>query len=307
MYTCNEIIFSATTQCNLHCPHCFVSRQTQKLSIDDAKSLIDSCLNYKRENCTLEKIGFTGGEPFLYLDFICEVTKYAKEKDLMFDRIMTNGDWWKSEEELKEKLTAVYNSGFDGKIGLSYDIFHAQTKERILTFIQNVYKIWNDYSTVEISVAVERKSSKAENQILKNINEIQCSLQKEFGQIFLPVYKIKQSFTSDNWHKDFTWFKEDYCASTGNIFFVHSNGNIAPCCGFANENKELFIGTIKDSCDTLMNNAETNVMVQNCFTKGLVAVRKEMQKSGVKFHGKTKDTCMFCDFVCKKNTSTSKE
>ena len=40
-----EIIFSATTACNLHCEHCFIERNPHKLEIADAVSLIESCVN----------------------------------------------------------------------------------------------------------------------------------------------------------------------------------------------------------------------------------------------------------------------
>ena len=66
----------------------------------------------------------------MYKDFLFEVTKFAIEKDFLFDQIMTNGCWWKSEEELSQTLQDLYDAGFDGKIGLSWDIFHNQNEER---------------------------------------------------------------------------------------------------------------------------------------------------------------------------------
>lgn len=304
MFTCNEIIFSATTQCNLHCSHCFVSRSNNRLNIDDCKKLIDSCLAYNKPDCELEKIGFTGGEPFLYLDFICEISNYALEKDLMFDRLMTNGDFWKTETELKESLQKVFNSGFDGKIGLSYDNFHNQTRQRILTFIKAVYDIWQDYTSVEIISVFSREQTITEKLFLTELDAIRRELENEYKEIYLPVFKIRQSFPAEHWHDDKKWFKDDYCTSTGNIFYVHSDGNIAPCCGFANENPALFIGTIKDDCKTIMENAQKNTMVQNCFTRGLGKLRLEMEKDGVEFPGKNDDMCMFCDYLCKKDITT---
>ena len=58
-----EIIFSATDACNLHCPHCFVSRTPDKLDISAVKNFISSC-----KGTNINKIGFSGGEPFLYMD-----------------------------------------------------------------------------------------------------------------------------------------------------------------------------------------------------------------------------------------------
>ena len=102
-----EIIFSATDACNLHCSHCFVSRSPNKLEIQTAQNFLKNCVQSVEKNPELpriEKIGFSGGEPFLYLDFLLGLIPFVIQNDLYFDQIMTNGDWWKSEQDLKETL-----------------------------------------------------------------------------------------------------------------------------------------------------------------------------------------------------------
>ena len=105
-----EIIFSVTDACNLHCPHCFVSRNAKKLSPEKAINFLETC-----KNTSIDTIGFSGGEPFLNLDFILKVSKYATQNDFLFDRIMTNGVWWMTETELRDTLTKLYEAGYDGK------------------------------------------------------------------------------------------------------------------------------------------------------------------------------------------------
>ena len=151
-----EIIFSTTTACNLHCEHCFINRTPHKLEISDAVRLIESCVESGGKpgagdkNGTplpvIDRIGFSGGEPFLYMDFLVEVTKAAISHDLMFDQIMTNGDWWRDESDLVEKLQTLYDAGYDGKIGLSWDSYHGQTTERMETFIRTVQEIFGEDS-----------------------------------------------------------------------------------------------------------------------------------------------------------------
>ena len=130
MFTPTEIIFAVTNDCNLNCPHCFINKGSEKLSCSDAINFINSCKQSK--NNTIEKIGFTGGEPFLNLDFVLDITKAAVKNDFLFDQIITNADWWKNESDLQNVLTALYDAGYDGKIAVSWDIFHAQKEERIL-------------------------------------------------------------------------------------------------------------------------------------------------------------------------------
>lgn len=106
-----EIIFSPTNACNLHCEHCFVGRNPHKLEINDAISLIENCVKYGGQPDSdgnplpvLERVGFSGGEPFLYMDFLLQITKACLDHDLLFDQIMTNGDWWQDESELYENF-----------------------------------------------------------------------------------------------------------------------------------------------------------------------------------------------------------
>lgn len=106
----SEIIFSVTENCNLKCGHCYVSRKKNSLDTEKCLKFLETCTSQ------IEKIGFTGGEPFLNLDFILKITEFAIKKDFLFDRIMTNGVWWNDENELLKKLSLLYDSGFDGKI-----------------------------------------------------------------------------------------------------------------------------------------------------------------------------------------------
>ena len=276
-----EIIFSATDACNLHCPHCFVSRTPDKLDISAVKNFLASC-----KGTNINKIGFSGGEPFLYMDFLTEITKYAVENDFMFDQIMTNGIWWKNETDLSEKLNKVYDAGYDGKIGLSWDSFHNQDKEKIKIFVKTVKKIFEEDS---INIQFVKNSDQTDWE--EKVDQF-CT---EFN---LPVYKLEQTFQSENpegWQSK-KWFKDDYCEGPGNIFFVHPNGKIAPCCGFANENEKLIIGNINQSFSEVMQNAENNQFVKTCFEKGLLKLTKKNRK---KISGKTKDICTACDFLCK--------
>ena len=271
-----EIIFACTSACNLKCPHCFVDRNPRKLEISQALALLDNCVE---AGSPIERVGFSGGEPFLYMDFLLTLTKAVVAHDLLFDQIMTNGDWWKEEQELRNTLQTLYDAGYDGKIGLSWDEYHGQSEERMLTFIKTVQEIFG-----EEAINIQRVESSG------GLRHAQAP-QKD-----IPVYTLPRTYPGDApqaW-KARHWFKEDYCQGPGNILYVHADGNIAPCCGFANENPELFIGKITDSYETIMKNAAKNPMVELCFTKGLSRYRRFK-----KFPGKTSDICSFCDYVCK--------
>ncbi len=318
MFFPEEIIFAATTDCNLKCAHCNVTRNQRRLEIADAIKFLRSAK--ESEECSIEKIGFSGGEPFLYLDFLTEVIKEGVEQNFTFDRLMTNGLWWNSERQLSENLKAVYDSGFDGKIGLSWDIFHNQDYQKIQTFVKKVLKIFGPES-LEIQSAVPYGTisnwvlNRADRLVLKNIKNLaktlECRIQNytsfftRTGTIvlkgkkaFIQVHRTPECFphTDSRAWKGGKWFKDEDCKSLGNILYVHSDGSIAPCCGFSNESPSLSLGNIRMSYAEVVLNADVNPMVKLCFEKGLLQLAKKLNRQK-KLHKKTDDPCAFCGYV----------
>ena len=312
----DEVIFALTSSCNLRCTHCFTNKTPSNLSANDAVKFLEMCRNFPGN--TIEKVGFSGGEPFLNVDFLITVIKYALDEGFMFDRIITNGAWWKTQEDLEETLSKIYDAGFDGKIALSWDSYHNQDTEKMILFCMSVIKIF-DGNTLEIQSVAEKNnmdgenfcfekklellSSKVNGTISKKINKKTgtgfISIQGE--NIFIPIFRTPVTYcaSDENAFKSRKWFKDDFCKGPGNILFVHPTGNIAPCCGFANENKALFIGKITDSLETILKNADENKMVRLCYEKGLSKGIKLLKKRNIPIPGKTDDPCTFCDFICR--------
>lgn len=327
-----EVIFATTSACNLSCQHCFTSKSSQKLNTKDAVRFLETC-----RNTTIEKVGFSGGgEPFLYTEFLEDVIKSAVKNDFMFDRIMTNGDWWNKAPILNATLQKIYDAGYDGKIGLSWDAFHGQDFNRICVFIQEVLEVFGGESLVIQSVISTEQTQimgipSERDLMLFNFHQLaehfgltfDAEFDKKTGRgfarlqgsaklargeeyIFIPIYIEKQTFDSTDeraWQSG-TWFKDDYCEGPGQILFVHPTGDIAPCCGFANEEKNLFIGTIKDTYEQVLKKANSNAMVELCYKKGLSTKIKQMEEQEITFplNGKTDDLCTFCQFVCRQES-----
>lgn len=314
----SEIIFAVTDNCNLHCQHCYVPRNARNLNTEDAINFLKTIKASKNPLASeITKIGFSGGEPFLNLNFLCEVIRYGYENDFMFDRIMTNGTWWTDENDLRTKLQAVYDAGFDGKIGLSFDSFHNQELNRIFAFIKAVHEIWNNSQMIEIQSVCSQNAENNKKDLIY-IEEIAsflgCSTEKYLnkngtGQIYIqnesvliPVWRTPQSFMADNpkaWQAK-KWFKDDFCEGPGQILFVHPDGNIAPCCGFANEEPALLIGNIKQSFDEVIQQGATHKMLKICYEEGLEKQIEVLKNEGVNLLGKCDDICAFCQFVARR-------
>ncbi len=317
MFQPDEVIFAPTGRCNLSCVHCTVKRGPEELSIDDALAFLDSCAAGG-----IERVGFSGGEPFLRQDFLVAISRAAVERGMYFDRLMTNGDWWADEPELRVSLDNLFDAGFDGLIGLSWDAYHGQALDRVTTFIEAVFKARGRKDSVEL-LSVRSPDDAA---FLRDLDALARTLggkvENAFGEpsrivdeayleltesspddgtgLVLPLTRSPRSRSAEEgaWDAN-AWFVDDYCEGPGNVLYVHPYGKVAPCCGFSNENPGLFIGTVKDSFEVLMRGAAENALVKACFDTGLGMKREQLEKTGTRFPGKTRDMCFFCDYTCK--------
>ena len=102
------------------------------------------------------------------MDFLTTLTRETIKQNLLFDQIMTNGDWWKDEKDLEEKLQTLYDAGYDGKIGISYDDFHGQSEVRMNTFICTVNKFFGNDSVVIQRVIGEKSRIRSGMTFTKN-------------------------------------------------------------------------------------------------------------------------------------------
>src|SRR5262245_8697529 len=71
----NYLSFAGTYQCNLSCAHCCVPIEwPDRLDIGVALRFLEDAHDYG-----IEILGFTGGEPFIYPEFLVAVTRRAAE------------------------------------------------------------------------------------------------------------------------------------------------------------------------------------------------------------------------------------
>ena len=321
-FTPTEIIFAPTTRCNLACGHCRVRRDGPpgkgELSAEDATQFLE-----EGAANGIERVGFSGGEPFLAPAFLEAICLKAVDLALYFDRLMTNGVWYKDKEELESVLGRIFDSGFDGTIGISADDWHAQDPVRLAAFIGAVGEISGRYDSLEI-ISVRDRDGRPSIPLLEKVaRALDSELVLDQGQpaairnrqwlanrdggmddgsgINIPITLIPYSAgaSDDGAWGAAKWFTDDWCEGPGNIFYVHPDGSAAVCCGFANERPELSAGNIREGFDSLLAAARANAHIRDCYERGLGARRKELEKSGTVFPGRTEDICFFCEYLCK--------
>src|SRR5581483_10704746 len=148
----NYLSFAGTYQCNLRCPHCCVPIEwPDRLEIPVALRFLEDAHAYG-----IGILGFTGGEPFLYPDFVHSLCRRAAMLGFRFDKIITNGVWFKTLSDLEATLSRLAESGFTGKLGLSIDKFHGIRTEDLATFCRSARRIFKRDNIVSISYASRR-------------------------------------------------------------------------------------------------------------------------------------------------------
>ena len=303
-----EVLFSPTAVCNLSCRHCQSENTGQSLPIPLAEIFLESC-----KDAGVEKIGFTGGEPFLNPEFLYRISRLGLELDMYFDRLMTNGVWFKDKTHLKQVLFKLYDYGYDGAICVSVDAFHRQSLEKLKLFMETALKIWGRGDLISIA-SVRGAEDEKTLKILRDLaDKLDAKLNIFLGgamaiknsRLFMPINFIdlspvgRASKIKNAW--DGKWFKEDFCAGPGNVFLVEPDGSVKPCCGYAGHNKLLTVGNIaRDSAEMIIKNIESNFFTRAVFTRGLSGIRERMEKKGVKFPKKTTNHCFFCNYLIEK-------
>src|SRR5215471_6124523 len=92
--------FAGTYQCNLTCPHCCVPIEwPDRLDIPVAVRFLEDA-----HAAGIRILGFTGGEPFLYPEFLQAICRRAAALGFHFDKIMTNGVWFRDTAHLDTVL-----------------------------------------------------------------------------------------------------------------------------------------------------------------------------------------------------------
>jgi organic radical activating enzyme len=308
----NYLSFAGTYQCNLSCPHCCVPIEwTDRLEIGAAIRFLDDAFEQG-----IRVLGFTGGEPFLYPEFVFEVTRRAAQLGFRFDKIMTNGVWFNDQTHLKDVLATLKDCGFTGKLGLSVDKFHGINTLKTAEFCRTARHIFDRDTFLSLSYA-SSDTQKGLEPIHKLARELDAVV--EWSEMLGRYLLVSRDFTMTlNWNHlatveraenlpgnpwDGEWFAEDYCEGPGQALIVNPRGDVKPCCGFASDLDQLTIGNIHtDSAAKIIEQGRNHPYVGKVFREGLTAIRDEiLARDPQALPGASSNHCFFCWYVLTKN------
>lgn len=301
----NYLSFAGTYQCNLACPHCCVPIEwTDRLDIPTAIRFLEQA-----HAAGIEVLGFTGGEPFLYPEFVIAVTKRAAQLGFRFDKLMTNGLWHRDADHLRAVLTQLRDAGYQGKIGLSVDKFHGMDIAKLAEFCRVTRAVFNRDTVLSLSYASRSPESGLEpirrlaaelggvvewSDLLHRFMLVSDELTMTMNWNHLANVERAERLPSNPW--DGTWFEEDYCEGPGQALIVNPKGEVKPCCGFASDLNQLTIGNIHtDSVEQIIAFARKHPVVGTIFRRGLSAIRDAiLARDPDALPGATSNHCYFC-------------
>ncbi len=306
----NYLSFAGTYQCNLTCPHCCVPIEwTDRLDVPTALRFLESAHDYG-----IDTLGFTGGEPFLYPEFLFALCRRAAELGFRFDKVMTNGVWFRDGAHLDGVLTELAASGFSGKLGLSVDKFHGAHTERAAEFCRAAGRAFARDTIVSLSYA-----SRHPDQGLEPARRLAGALGAvvEWSGVLRRYLLVAPDLTMTlNWNHlapveraerfsgawDGVWFEEDYCEGPGQALIVNPKGEVKPCCGFASDLDQLTVGNVhRDTAAQVVRRARRHPYVGKVFREGLTAIRDEiLRRDPGTLPAATSNHCYFCWYVLQK-------
>jgi MoaA/NifB/PqqE/SkfB family radical SAM enzyme len=300
----NYLSFAGTYQCNLSCPHCCVPIEwTDRLDVEVAIGFLEDA--HRRG---IGVLGFTGGEPFLYPEFLIALTRRAAALGFRFDKIVTNGVWHRDSSHLREVLHDLAEADFTGKLGLSVDKFHGRNTIALAEFCREAGRIFARDNVLSLSYA-----SRHPDQGLEPIQALAQELGAvvDWSELLGRYLLVSADFTMTlNWNHlapveraeclagawDGEWFEEDYCEGPGQALIVNPRGEVKPCCGFASDLDQLTIGNIyTDSVAAIIRRARKHPYVGKVFREGLRAIRDDiLARDPAALPGATSNHCYFC-------------
>ena len=308
----NYLSFAGTYQCNLACPHCCVPIEwTDRLPIPTAIRFLEQA-----HAAGIGVLGFTGGEPFLYPEFLVALTKRAAGLGFRFDKLMTNGVWHRDDDHLAGVLAELRDAGFTGKLGLSVDKFHGMDIAKLAGFCRVARRVFDRDTVLSLSYA-----SRAPDKGLEPIRRLAAELDAvvEWSDMLGKYLLVSDDFTMTlNWNHlatveraedlpgdpwDGVWFEEDYCEGPGQALIVNPRGDVKPCCGFASDLDQLKIGNVHtDTVEDVIRVARAHPVVGKIFREGLSAIRDDILANDPDaLPGATSNHCYFCWHVLTKN------
>lgn len=287
-----QLTLQLTWSCDIRCSHCCQDHTRVDLSYETAIKAIDG---YRRAG-VLDRVGFTGGEPFTRYDLMLRLAKHALTLGLP-SGVVTNGRWALDQTIAFQRLSELQTAGID-TIVVSFDSFHEEfvpigRVEGLLkvarslglaTFVYASYSSGRQLSRTKIIV---EQLSKIEGVDIQYRDVVPVG----FGAM-IPIGLASKSYRE----------VDKRCPIQGN-FTIWPDGRVFPCCS-AGTHENLCIGDLKaDAIEKTINRKISWGILKSIHTSGLdevVLQLPEKQRREIA-RGRYVSSCHLCHVLFNDN------
>ncbi|MBR5337250.1 MAG: radical SAM protein [Lachnospiraceae bacterium] len=271
------ICLSITDKCTAECEFCGLSCCPDNDNVMDP-SFMERIIR-EAKKIGIKKIGFSGGEPFLFPDLLLQGTRIAKEEDLDVN-IATNGFWGSWDDD---RIVDYLKELSPKSISFSYDKFHQQfiPEDDFFHAVSHVYG-----RRIDCTIAVaDMTGEDGAGRFLKSLGK--KVLTKEYN--LYPAYRVGRAKNlPEEMFFTFSDRTNIVCLYEG-ILSVMYNGDVYPCCRHQSFDSAIKLGNALDSdlaelikksdvamiCETLMNSERFNCLLETAESLG-ISVPKEV-------------------------------
>lgn len=225
-----------TDRCNAECEICCFSCSPENKNVMD-EDLMFETIRQAAELGTVQQIGFSGGEPFLYYDLLKKGLMYAKKLGF-YTSVATNGFWgaW-PDEMLEEKIKVLPID----QMSFSYDAYHGKyIKEEQFVRAMSICKILDINVTVGIG---ETKGEGSANRFFKKMGDNKY-LMNYYIYPFMPCGRA-EGIPDEQFFK-YRKGTELFCRDEETLA-VRYDGEVFPCCTQTVFSTCLSLGNIKNA------------------------------------------------------------
>lgn len=278
-----------TDKCNAECKTCCFSCSPKNSAVIDEKLMLKA-IDDAAELGSIETIGFSGGEPFLYYELMKKGMEYAKQRGFGVT-VATNGFWggW-DDEEMAKKLSALPLD----HISFSYDYYHAEY------VAENAFERAVGYckaNNISYSVGIGETKEKKANDFFRELGT-EKYLMEFYIYPYLRVGRAEKKMPEDVFYK-FCDTQQMHCRSEG-FFAVRYDGEVFPCCVQTVFDTALSMGNIsKSSLKKIMEDGRLAKLVKMIRDPASFTELKNIAASKIKFPDMCGDHCEICRMMFK--------
>jgi len=237
--------------CNARCRSCLWGEQTNsglKMSVEDACSYIDQA----HQLGDIVIVGFTGGEPFLYLDEMRSVTRHASATYGLPSGAATNASWAITPERAEEVLHTLYQLGLRHLV-ISVDDFHQEWIP-----LDRVSNCLAAAKAVKIRCLIQCVVTATANGLAYYLEALGVAGDNDLAALEIPCTPIGSAATQIP-EDDFMTqpgVPAGYCTMFRSLT-VRPEGDLTLCCGAAFLTESLLAGNLRhERLDRIMERAE---------------------------------------------------